>query len=200
MLECRRDAKYIICFVGAAIIRLIALLFSTFLLLWITSFVDDGILESEAVSKTIYQKVILAATIATICLLPILGILGDRIPSKVLIPVAFALRGLCGYSFIWIKNPDTFIAKTLCCLLIIFTVVEAVSIEVLFMRGMPKAIRGTMTGVFAVFGQLGTLLFTLIGGQMFDRVGRSAPFVFLAIMDTMLVVLAFGLICTGRLS
>ena len=42
--ECGRDAKYIICFLGAAIIRLIAVLFSNFLLLWITSFVDEGII------------------------------------------------------------------------------------------------------------------------------------------------------------
>ena len=38
--ECGKDAKYIVCFLGAAIIRLIAVLFSNFLLLWVTSFVD----------------------------------------------------------------------------------------------------------------------------------------------------------------
>ena len=86
----------------------------------------------------------------------------------------------------------------LCCLLIIMTVVEAVSIEVLFMRGMPSAIRGTMTGVLAFFGLLGTLIFTLVGGQMFDRIDRSAPFVFLGLMDFLLVFIALGLICTGN--
>ena len=42
--ECNRDIKYIVCFMGAAIIRLIAILFSNFLLLWITSFVDEGLI------------------------------------------------------------------------------------------------------------------------------------------------------------
>ena len=51
--ECGKDAKYIICFLGAAIIRLIAVLFSNFLLLWVTSFVDVGLIN-EADSKDLY--------------------------------------------------------------------------------------------------------------------------------------------------
>jgi len=78
--------------------------------------------------------------------------MGDKIPSTVIVPIAFALRGAVGYSFIWLNDPESAIAQTLCCLLIIFTVIEAVSIEVLFMRGMPSTIRGTMMGVFAFFG------------------------------------------------
>ena len=149
--ECARDPKYIICFFGAAIIRLIAVLFSNFLLLWITSFVDEGLL-TEQESKGLYQKVIVTSTVATIALLPILGHMGDKIPSTVIVPISFALRGAVGYSFIWLHDPESVIAQTLCCLLIVFTVIEAVSIEVLLMRGMPSAIRGTMMGVFAFFG------------------------------------------------
>lgn len=196
--ECRRDPKYVICFLGAAIVRLMAVLFSTFLLLWITSFVDDGIIATEQESKTLYQKVILASTIATIFLLPILGHLGDKVPSAVIIPIAFTLRGLCGLSFMWMNDPQSVISMTLCCLLIIMTVVESVSIEVLFMRGMPRAIRGTMASVMAFFGLLGTLVFTLVGGQLFDRIDKSAPFVFLASMDFLLVIIAMGLISTGN--
>ena len=66
------------------------------------------------------------------------------------------------------------------------------------MRGMPGSIRGTMMGMFAFFGYSGTLLFTLVGGQLFDRIDRCAPFVFLAIMDTVLVLLTLILIITGK--
>ena len=51
--ECGKDAKYIVCFFGAAIIRLIAVLFSNFLLLWVTSFVDEGKI-TNAESKDLY--------------------------------------------------------------------------------------------------------------------------------------------------
>ena len=98
----------------------------------------------------------------------------------------------------WMQSPKSFASVTLCCLLIIFTVIEAISIEVLLMRGMPSQIRGTMMGMFAFFGQMGTLMFTLIGGQLFDRIDRNAPFVFLAMMDTLLVLLTLTLICLGK--
>ena len=73
------------------------------------------------------------------------------------------------------KDPSTIISMTLCCLLIIFTVIEAISIEVLLMRGMPSGIRGTMMGIVNFFGQLGMLLYTLIGGWLFDRIDQSEP-------------------------
>ena len=98
----------------------------------------------------------------------------------------------------WLDDPTSAAAQICCILLIIFTVIEAIAIEVLLMRGMPSQIRGTMMGMFAFFGQLGTLCFTLVGGQMFDRIDRSAPFVFLGIMDTLLVIMTLGLICIGK--
>uniref|UniRef100_A0A7S3I8E4 Major facilitator superfamily (MFS) profile domain-containing protein n=1 Tax=Favella ehrenbergii TaxID=182087 RepID=A0A7S3I8E4_9SPIT len=115
-----------------------------------------------------------------------------------MVPVAFLVRGICGFSFMLMDNPESFMAMAICVVLIVFTVLEAISIEVLFFKGMPSQIRGTMMGCFAFFGQLGTLLFTLIGGQMFDRIGRNSPFVFLAAMDTFLVVLALTMACLGK--
>ena len=195
--ECAKDGRYIICFTGAAIIRLISVLFSNFLLLWITSFVDEGLI-GENQSKGLYQKIMLASTIGTVVLLPIFGHLGDKVPSTVLVPVAFALRGLCGYSFLWLTDPQSVLAITMCVLLIIFSVIEAISVEVLFFKNVPSEIRGTMMGVFAFFGLFGALTFTLVGGQMFDRIDRSAPFIFLAIMDSFLVVLAITMTALGR--
>ena len=45
--ECARDPKYILCFIGAAVIRLISVLFSTFLILWVASFVDNGCITEK---------------------------------------------------------------------------------------------------------------------------------------------------------
>ena len=51
--ESRNDSKYIICFVGGALMRLVSVLFNTFMLLWITSYVDKGVIE-EKESKDLY--------------------------------------------------------------------------------------------------------------------------------------------------
>jgi hypothetical protein len=42
-----------VCFVGVMIIRLVVILFNTFVMLWITSFVDSGVLSSESEAKDI---------------------------------------------------------------------------------------------------------------------------------------------------
>ena len=49
-------------------------------------------------------------------------------------------------------DPNSALSKAMCVLLIIFTVIEAISVEVLLMKGMPSRIRGSMMGVFAFAG------------------------------------------------
>lgn len=41
-----------------------------------------------------------------------------------------------------------------------------------------------------MFANLGKIIFTGIGGLMFDQIGRNAPFVFMAICDTVVVIAA----------
>ena len=138
------------------------------------------------------------STVGTIICLPLLGYAGDKVPSPIIVPFAFFLRGMSGYAFLWINNPKSGVAQLFCCCLIIFSVVESVSIEVLLMRGMPNKIRGTMMGLFNFFGVMGSLSFTLIGGQIFDRIDRCAPFIYLALMDTVLVLTCLTLTALGK--
>ena len=56
-----------------------------------------------------------------------------------------------------------------------------------------------MIGVYSFFGHVGILLFLLIGGQMFDNIGKSSPFVFLAIMDSIVVLVTLVMISMGKL-
>ena len=137
--------------------------------------------------------------VLTLLLLPILGSLGDRISSTVIIPVAFGLRAMSGFCFISIENPGSLFSIFISCLLCVSSVLAVVSIEVLFMRGMPREIRGTMMGLYAVFGHLGGLSFSFLGGQLFDRISPAAPFVFIAMCDTSLMVLFLGIVACGKL-
>ena len=58
-----------------------------------------------------------------------------------------------------------------------------ICVETLFLKGIPADIRGTMLGLFWFFAVLGILLFTIVGGQLFDKVGPAAPFGGLLIAD-----------------
>ena len=98
----KSDAKYFVSFLGAFVVKLVLILYSTFLLLWITSFVDSGYLESEQKSKDLYSKIMIIAVVATLILLPMLGMAADRLRSTVSIPVSFFCRAICGYCFMFI--------------------------------------------------------------------------------------------------
>ena len=145
--ECRKDTKYVVCFVGGAVVRLINVIFSTFLLLWVTSFVDQGLYDEEY-SKTLYQKLMITTGVGSLLFMPLIGQIGDKVPSKVIIPVAFTFRSIMALLFMRIHDPETTFARVIILLMCIFTVVEAISVEVLLMRDMPNKIRGTMMGLF----------------------------------------------------
>jgi predicted MFS family arabinose efflux permease len=50
--------------------------------------------------------------------------------------------------------------------------------------------RGSIVGVFGLLGGLGILVTTFMGGQLFDGIGRTAPFVMMGIMNLLLMVAA----------
>ena len=163
-----------------------------------TSFVDKGII-TEARSKDLYQRVILASAFLCMIIVPFFGALGDRVTPKVLIPIAFTIRGISGYCFIFITTPESYFAVAVILTMIVSTLLEAVVIDKLFVSGLPSRIRGGMVGAFSFFGHFGCLCFTLFGGHLYDRISRNAPFVFLAMMDSLLVVITLVMVCRGKL-
>ncbi len=82
-------------------------------------------------------------------------------------------------------------------MLIISTVIENVSIEVLFMRTMPGDVRGAMNGIFHLFGQIGLIFFTYVGGVAFDDVGPWCPFFIVGCCDVVLMLASILLACKG---
>ena len=49
----KNNIVFPICFIGVIIVKLIEVLFSTFVMLWSTSFVDKGVLKSEDEAKQV---------------------------------------------------------------------------------------------------------------------------------------------------
>ena len=65
-----------------------------------------------------------------------------------------------------------------------------VSIESLFMKNLPREVRGAMTILLTFFMGLGALLYNGIGGPVFDGLGPSSPFVLVAIFDICFAIFA----------
>jgi len=131
--------------------------------------------------------------------MPFLGYISDIAPSHILIPLSFGIRGLSVVLFMYVERPDSFACKLIVVLFGIGTPMEFISVDVLFMRTLPKDVRGAMLGAFAFFGQIGSLIFTQVGGHLFDTVGPKSPFAVVAIADILFFTLSTILACCGYL-
>ena len=53
---------------------------------------------------------------------------------------------------------------------------------------MPKETRGLLNGIYSFAGQLGTLIFSLVAGYLFDNVGPKFPFYLVGILDLIFAI------------
>ena len=166
--------------------------------LWFTSFADDGVITEDE-SAELYQRAIIMYSVSNICAIPLIGYLCDRSSSNVVMPLGFAFRAVCGYLFVTVTSPETYYVNVLVILLGVGSSVEGIGTNILFFRGLPSHIRGTMVGATTLCYELSRFVFTLVGGQMFDLIGRSSPFLTMAGFDTLVFIIALAMACTGKI-
>jgi MFS family permease len=196
---CLSDIKYAFCFLAITISRPVAVLFTVYCLMWIVSFVDSGVVEDDQHAQVIYQKITLTALVGVAICLPIVGWVSDKYGPHITIPLSFVIRALVLMSFLTIKKPDSYFSYAMCSIIIISSAMQASSIDALFLKSIPKEIRGAMVGTYNMFANVGTLLFTYYGGPAFDKIGPASPFIMIACGDWLVFLLAIILAIFGVL-
>ena len=184
------DIKYPLCFLGVMVTKLVTILYSIYLMLWMTSFIESGKIESEERVKTLYSEVLTGAMIGTLFALPIIGKIADTAPIGLFLPGAFLLRGAIASQFKNISEPESTVSIILSMLIIIASAIQYISVEVLFLRSLPNEIRGTMIGLGNFFGLLGQTIFSVVAGIIFDKVGPASPFTLVAVCDVGIAAIA----------
>lgn len=121
-VECKSRPKYVFCFVCICISRLMNILFGVYIQLWVMSFQKQGIIESKEESDAIYRNIVLVIQLCVVLTIPIFGYLSDKVDLRVVIPFAFASRGIVAASFKSIENPNDWDAYVRCVLLVITSV------------------------------------------------------------------------------
>jgi len=96
--------------------------------------------------------------------LPLLGYISDKFGAHITLPASFCVRAAALSSFWVIKDPNTVLAFAMSSLVIVASAMQSSSIEALFLKTVPKEIRGAMVGTLNLFGNIGLLLFTHFGG------------------------------------
>ena len=68
-------------------------------MLWISSFVKDGILPSDEAAKTYYKNTMTVGIIIGLGLLPLGGKIADITPAYMFIPITFFVKSLIAIQF-----------------------------------------------------------------------------------------------------
>ncbi|MCX6131280.1 MAG: MFS transporter [Proteobacteria bacterium] len=120
---------------------------------------------------------------------PVIGILCDRINRVQALIFGLGLNVL-GYGLTFFVTDPSGSGLAAIAVIIGFGQVGAViSSQVLIQELAPPAMRGSIIGCFGTFGAFGIMVSLLGGGWLFDRWTEAGPFVFLALMN-LLVLLA----------
>lgn len=84
-------------------------------------------------------------------------------------------------------------------MLVLGTLFEGVSLETVLMRNSSPKIRGLMMSNFTAFGYFGQLVFSIVGGILFDQFGPKVPFYFVGGLDLTFAFLCMIFACCGTL-
>ena len=84
-----------------------SVLFNNFLILWITSFVDDGTLADINEAKDIIATIFITYVITSFFFFRIAGTIADKHPSYVTLPLAFVFRASAIIWFLFIGTPKS---------------------------------------------------------------------------------------------
>lgn len=186
--ELKKKPILLVSVIGATITRLISVLFSSYLILWIQTFVDAGLLENENVGKDIYTFIMVASALVSVFVFPMAGFIVDYFPSKYTVPGSFIFRCLTTFLFWCIERPDTTMAYTVCIMMVVGTIIENIAVDSIFNKNLPKETRGLLSGVYSFGGQVGILIYSFLAGYLFDKIGPKSPFILIGVLDAMYAI------------
>ena len=150
--EIKKKPILLVSVIGATITRLISVLFSSYLILWIQTFVDKGVLDNENQGKDIYTFIMVASALVSVFIFPIAGFLVDYFPAHITVPGSFIFRCLTTLLFWSIERPDTTIAYAVCITMVVGTIIENIAVDSIFNKNLPKETRGVMSGIYSFGG------------------------------------------------
>ena len=164
-------------------------MFETFMQSWIKTFKDEnGPVNSDDKCLFLFEYQAAAGCVASFLLAVGFGRYADKISPKVSIPICFSIRGLVFTCYYFVEpGTNLFYVISPCAhvayygtLIVIFAYMECMyTID----------IRGILSSITGILGQIGSLLFTIICNYMFQHQGNSSPLAAIAGLDFLMAVL-----------
>lgn len=161
----------------------------TFFSLWLS---QTGVEQGMSIGEALKKAGMLFGMIQICALLwaPVMGMLADRMTRLTALSIGLAIAG-SGYVFMSLV-PDPFgpVMYPAAVLLGMGETSVIVTAGALLGQEATDTKRGSIVGVFGLIGGIGILGTTFAGGQLFDLVGRTAPFMMMGLLNFALMAAA----------
>ncbi len=192
LAEATRNPRLAVTYAAAFVGRGDLIVITAFLSLWlIRSGADQGIPSEQALATTGMLFAVL--NIASMTWSPIFGFILDRINRVTGLCIAMTFAAVAYISLGLVENP--FVMSIMIPAIFIQGAAEVSVIvggNTLLGQEAPNKTRGAIVGTFSLFGTFGIVAVTLVGGEIFDSISYTAPFILVGV--TNLVVAAAALI------
>ncbi len=185
--------SYAAAFVARADLALVG----AFLILWGTQYGESelGLSTAEALKK---GGILVAVTNGTALIVaPLSGVLADRIGRVDAVLVSMAVTAVGYTSALFIDNPFAPSAYAIAALIGVGQISAVITSQVLVQEQAPASIRGSVLGMFGLFGGIGIMVALGVGGVLFDAWRPAGPFAMFGVLA--LVVLVLGLVLRSRI-
>ena len=120
---CKRNKLLPVLFFTSCVTRLYYVLFSTFWVLYLTSYVGT-LLEDDKQVSTLYANLMLCSVIVALSFSPLIGLSVDRISPRITLPFAFLIRGSSIALFYFIEDPQSVYAYAVGTMIVFGTTCE----------------------------------------------------------------------------
>jgi MFS family permease len=127
---------------------------------------------------------------------PVVGWMADRLHRVVAVVIAVGIAAVGYSSLFFIQNPMSGTMKIALLFVGVGEIGGVIASQVLIAQQAPRAIRGSVIGVYGLCGALGILTAFSVGGYLFDHWRESAPFFLFGVFGVFVVV--WGLLIRHR--
>ena len=150
-------------------------LVGAFLILWAKQYgtTELGLSETEALAKGA-ALVGIANGVALIGA-PVIGIISDKLSRVDAVLIALGTAGVGYTATVFVEDPFSPIGYTVAAIIGLGQVSAVIASQVLVAEQSPARIRGSVIGVFALFGGIGIMIALGAGGWLFDVWRPAGP-------------------------
>jgi MFS family permease len=188
-----KDPGILLSYMSAFVSRGDLVVVGTFLTIWISNYGRDVLGFDSATAAQKAGGILAAAGIGYLISAPIAGFLTDKLNRVTALMIAAFIGFIAYSSVIFVTDPlgsGMFLVVNLFSSAQIFGVITS---QVLVSQQAPKEIRGSVIGVFGLFGSVCQIIMGIVGGYLFRHLSPASPFVIVGLMNLALLVAAFVL-------